>query len=245
MVLFVSAASAAEPAPRDIFLLIGQSNMAGRGVVEAEDKVPHPRILAMNQGKAWVPAVDPLHFDKLEIAGVGLGSTFAREVAKAEPGAVIGLIPAAFGGTSLDEWAPDGKLYANAVERARLALGQGGKLRAILWHQGEADRAAEKMASYPKRFAALAARLRLDLNAPDVPIIAGELFNGRPENGPMNAMLGTLGNTVTRYACVAAKDLKDKGDQTHFESASVREFGRRYAGAFFQLTDRAATKKKP
>ena len=38
--------------------------------------------------------------------------------------AVIGLIPAAFGGASLEEWSPGGKLYVNAIERAKLALAQ-------------------------------------------------------------------------------------------------------------------------
>ena len=51
LLLIASAVRGAEPAPRDIFLLIGQSNMAGRGVVEAPDKIPHPRIFSMNQAK--------------------------------------------------------------------------------------------------------------------------------------------------------------------------------------------------
>src|SRR5262245_28651856 len=67
-----------EPNPRDIVLLIGQSNMAGRGKIEEQDKVPHPRIFKQTEDKRWVPAVDPLHFDKPELIGVGLGSSFAR-----------------------------------------------------------------------------------------------------------------------------------------------------------------------
>jgi len=58
------------------FLLVGQSNMAGCGTVEAQDKTPHPRVLMLNMADAWVPAIDPLHFDK-PAAGVGLGKTFA------------------------------------------------------------------------------------------------------------------------------------------------------------------------
>jgi len=30
--------------PLQLFLLAGQSNMAGRGTVEPEDRVPHPRV---------------------------------------------------------------------------------------------------------------------------------------------------------------------------------------------------------
>src|SRR5688500_16990950 len=72
-----------------VYLLIGQSNMAGRGLIEEVDKVPHPRVLMLNKQNAWVPAVDPLHFDK-SVAGVGLGSTFGRVMAEAEPEVTIG-----------------------------------------------------------------------------------------------------------------------------------------------------------
>src|SRR5947208_10691890 len=80
-----------------LFLLVGQSNMAGRGTVEAQDKTPHPRVLMLNKEGAWVPAIDPLHFDK-SAAGVGLGKTFATLYAEAHPGITVGLIPCAVGG---------------------------------------------------------------------------------------------------------------------------------------------------
>src|SRR4051812_36143950 len=232
LLFFISAVTAVaqgEPNPRDMILLIGQSNMAGRGKVEEQDKVPHPRIFKQTEDKRWVPAVDPLHFDKPELIGVGLGSSFARAMAAAEPNAVIGLVPAAFGGSALDEWAAGTKHYTNAIERTKLALSKGGRLRAILWHQGEADRAPDKMATYPQRFADLVQRLRNDLNAPDVPVVVGELFTGRPENASMNAVLDGLPKTVTRCASVSAQGLtdNDKHDQTHFDSASLREFGKR------------------
>lgn len=238
------SAAAAEPTPTDIFLLIGQSNMAGRGVVEAQDLVVHPRIFKQTEAKTWVPSIDPLHFDKPTLIGVGLGSSFARVVAEKEPKAIIGLVPAAFGGTSLEEWAPGGKLYVNAVERAKLALSHGGRLRALLWHQGEADSGPEKRATYAERFAKFVAQLRADLGAPDVPIVVGELFQGRTTNAPMNAVLNSLPKTVPHCASVSAEGFKDKGDQTHFDSPSLREFGRRYAAAFYSL-EKSAKAKAP
>ena len=100
-----------------VFLLMGQSNMAGRGKVDASQQ-PDPHIFSLGKDMNWEPAKDPLHFDKKE-AGVGPGLSFAREVVKSDPTVTVGLVPAAVGGTSLDEWAPGGKLYTNAVERAR------------------------------------------------------------------------------------------------------------------------------
>ena len=63
---FASAQDAKLP-PKEKFhliLLVCQSNMAGRGTVEAQDKTPHPRVFMLNKAEAWVPAIDPLHFDK-------------------------------------------------------------------------------------------------------------------------------------------------------------------------------------
>src|SRR5687767_2478925 len=55
------------PAKEDffIFLLAGQSNMAGRGKpVEEQDRTAHPRVLVFSQDGQWQPATNPLHWDK-------------------------------------------------------------------------------------------------------------------------------------------------------------------------------------
>ena len=64
-----------------LYLLVGQSNMAGRGKVTPEDKKPHERVLMLSKDLKWVPATDPMHFDK-SIAGVGLGRTFGIEMVR-------------------------------------------------------------------------------------------------------------------------------------------------------------------
>src|SRR5215218_6673519 len=87
-----------EPRNLDLFLLIGQSNMAGRGAIGAEDRTVLPQVWVQAKDLSWKPAVDPLHYDKPEIAAAGLGRSFARSLLAARPGASIGLIPAAFGG---------------------------------------------------------------------------------------------------------------------------------------------------
>ena len=68
-----------------LFLLVGQSNMAGRGKVAEEDRTPHPRVLMLDKAGSWVPAVDPLHFDKPKVVGVGIGKTFGIDYAASEP----------------------------------------------------------------------------------------------------------------------------------------------------------------
>lgn len=225
--------SSAAPAGMRLFLLVGQSNMAGRGPVEPADRVPHPRVFMLTRDNAWVPAVDPVHFDKPELAGVGLASTFAR-VLDDDPQVVIGLVPAAFGGTSLDEWRPGGELYTTAVARARTAM-QRGTLAGILWHQGEADSSPEKAATYAERFANFISQLRSDLGAPDVPVVVGELGRYRPRHAVLNEVLAQLPARVPRCAFVSSEGLVDKGDNLHFDTPSLHEFGRRYARAWREL----------
>jgi hypothetical protein len=186
---------------------------------------------------AWVPAIDPMHFDKPAVAGVGLGRTFAKTLLRAHHGVSIGLIPAAFGGTSLDEWKPGDKLYNDAVRRAQEAM-KSGKLRGILWHQGEADAGTEEhVNTYRERFANLVTHLRADLNAPDVPVVVGELgeFQKGKFTRQMNEQLALIPLAVPHTAFVSSAGLTDKGDSLHFNSASAREFGRRYAHAFLSL----------
>ncbi len=226
------------PQDMQLFLLIGQSNMAGRGPVGPEDKVPHPRVFMLNKKYAWVPAVDPVHFDKPAIAGVGLASSFARTLADERPAATIGLVPAAFGGTSLGEWRTDGPLYMNAVDRAKEAMAHG-KLVGILWHQGEADIPAQLAATYPERFAALIKQLRHDLGADNVPVVVGEIGHFVKDHEAINAALAKVPSVVPLSGFVSAEGLTDKGDHLHFNTPSLHEFGRRYARAWKALEGEA------
>lgn len=233
--LLAATSAFAEPAPKDmkLFLLIGQSNMAGRGKVEPQDEVVNPRIFMLTKDLKWVPAKDPLHFDK-PVAGVGPGSQFAREISKADPTATIGLIPCSVGGTSLDQWKDGGALYKDAVKRAKEAM-KNGKLAGILWHQGEADSAADKVASYTDRFSAMIGSLRKDLQADKVPVLIGELGRFRPASKAFNDNLPAVAAKVSLSGLVKSEDLMDKGDKLHFDAASARKFGQNYATEYLKL----------
>ncbi len=211
--------------------------MSGRGKIEAQDEATDPRIWMMNRERDWVPAKAPIHFDN-GAARVGLAGEFARTLVAQSPKLNIGLIPTAVGGTSLDKWNPDGELYANAVTRAREAMKQG-TLTGILWHQGESDAAASKVATYAERFSAMIARLRADLNASDVPVVMGELLRSRPNNAAFNEALPAISVAVPLCTYVSSQDLVHRGDKVHFDSASLRTFGKRYAAAFLELQQTA------
>ncbi len=246
-----SAENAALPAKEKfhLFLLVGQSNMAGRGTVEQQDKTPHPRVLMLDKSGAWVPAIDPMHFDK-SAAGVGLGKTFGTLYAEANPGITVGLIPSAVGGSPIDAWKP-GAFYKatnshpwdDAMQRAHLAL-KSGTLAGILWHQGESDSNDKLAPGYEAKLHDLIARMRKELGAPEVPFIVGQMgkFAEAPWNDArvqVDKAHQDLPGKVKRTAYVSAEGLKHRGDKLHFDSASCREFGKRYFEAFQSLAKSA------
>ncbi|WP_395752436.1 sialate O-acetylesterase [Prosthecobacter sp.] len=229
-----------------LFLLVGQSNMAGRGVVEAQDKAVNPRVLMLTKEGQWTPAVDPLHFDKTA-AGVGLGKTFGQIIAEASPGVTIGLIPCAVGGSPIDTWKP-GAFYSGTkthpwddmVKRVELAL-PAGTIKGILWHQGESDSNKELAPAYAAKLQDLVKRFRELVKSPDAPFIAGQM--GKFEDAPWSPekeMVDQASRDLTKHvphtAFVTAEGLKHKGDKVHFDAAAYRELGKRYAAAYLKLT---------
>lgn len=233
--LLAAVSAFAEPAPKQmkLFLLIGQSNMAGRGKVEEQDKVENPHIFMLTKDLKWVPAKDPLHFDK-PAAGVGLGSEFARQVLKADPQTNIGLIPCAVGGTSLDQWKAGGALYNTAVKRTKEAM-KNGTLAGILWHQGESDAGNPALvATYVERLDAMIGQLRKELDAEKVPVVIGELIHGHKNNDAINAELAKAPKKIPLSCLVSSEGLGNKA--LHFESADLRTFGKRYADEYLKLT---------
>jgi len=225
----------------NIFLLLGQSNMAGRGRLDEVPALHSPAVFMFRDG-TWQAAEEPLHTDKPDVAGVGLGMSFALDLVTHADLTPIGLVPCAVGGTPLSRWMPGADLYEQAVDVARLAMASG-RLRGILWHQGEGDATdPEKAATYGPRLSSMLPRLRLDLAAGDVPVIVGELgpFLAQRETCPhyplVNQHLRALADELSAYACVSAAGLGDNGDHLHFTASALREFGRRYAARFLELT---------
>jgi len=232
-----------------IFLLAGQSNMAGRGKVEAQDSVVNPRVLKLDRSASWVPAVDPLHWDKPALVGVGPGRSFGLTLAARVGGVTIGLVPAAVGGSPISSWEP-GALdsatgthpYDDALERLRIAR-KDGQVRGILWHQGESDATPQLSVLYAGRLRALIDRFRAELGDPALPFVIGELgkFDGKPWSAEMervDSVHRAIAASVPNVAYVSSDELSDKGDKLHFDAASQRKFGERYAAAYLTIAKR-------
>ena len=159
-----------------IFILYGQSNMAG-GIpgkeLTKEDKTPVPHIV-LRRGKGWIPAAHPLHLGGKK-NGFGLGLPFAEEYLKNHPGVTVGLVPCASGGKRIDLLKKGSNLYRAAMGKSRLAL-ETGTIKGILWHQGESDTVTDERADcYEKKLHQLIADMREDLKTPNLPFIVGDL----------------------------------------------------------------------
>ena len=233
----------------DIYLLIGQSNMVGRDTSTLEQQVDDPRILAFNSDNQWVVAREPITPKVGTIAvGMGPGISFAQTMLKSDSSRRIGLVACAVGGTPLSRWVKGGDLYEAAIARVKRAL-PAGTLKGVLWHQGESDSDAQANAeTYKVRLTQMFKDLRTDLNAPNLPIVVGQLgeyltVDKHPYVNTVRDVLRHMPDTLPNVGYADARDLTDKGDQLHFTAASQVTFGTRYAQAMLQLTAHATSGK--
>lgn len=231
------------------FLMLGQSNMAGRGDFGEVPEIKNPLCKMLRNGK-FIQMSEPVNVDRPIFgtnyhSGIGLSASFADEYAKYF-NEEIGLIPCAEGGSRLIEWQPGEILFDNAVNQAKLAQ-RSSEIVGILWHQGEND-SIEKQSveNYHQYFMNIINGILNQLNLPkETPIIIGELgeFLGDFEGGKLpyykeiNKILKDLSKELPCSAFVSAKGLTCKADGLHFDSKSCREFGKRYFNAYLQVLE--------
>jgi hypothetical protein len=233
------------PGKMDLYLLVGQSNMAGRGKVGDVSETKPTGIWMINEKNEWVPARDPLHFDKPKVVGVGPGLAFAEEVSRKKPGRNIGLIPCAVGGSGIDDWVPGIKheqtgiyAYDAMLLRVKTASKQG-KIKGILWHQGESDCTPEKSAVYYEKLSAFFKRIRKDTGTKKTPLLLGTLGDfieaKNSEAARINQIMKDYSAANKNTYVVSSSGLVHLGDNTHFDTKSAQELGKRYAEAFLGL----------
>ena len=261
----------------DVWVLAGQSNMEGCGLLQ-DASAPDERVWSFSSSGQWQIAEEPLHrlwesftpvhqdfmrpglseedraLSNEEIAvraakdrcgGAGLGIAFAQAMADAT-GKTIGLLPAAHGGTSLEQWSPALKeqgghsLYGAMLERIREA-GKTARfnLRGVLWYQGESDCSVELAETYQQRFSAWIEAVRADLNRPDLPVLMVQLgrvlvappdeqdWQGRSWEQVREAFR-VLPETIPHTGATSAIDL-GLCDGIHIDTPGLMRLGKRLA----------------
>jgi alpha-L-fucosidase 2 len=247
-----------------VFLCFGQSNMEGFPGVEQQDKSPVDDRLQMlaavdfpNMGRTkgnWYPGVPPLCR-----ASTGLcpADYFGRTlVSNLPPNIRVGIVNVSVAGCKIElfdktnyqsyastaaSWMTsiiktyDGNPYAHLVEMGKLAQ-KDGVIKGILLHQGESNTNDKE---WPNKVKGIYDNLikDLNLNAKDVPLLAGEVVNA-DQNGAcasMNKIIDELPKTIPNSYVISSAGCAGRPDHLHFTPAGYREFGKRYAEKMLPL----------
>ena len=168
-----------------IFLLGGQSNMAGSGEIKDLDEPysdPLASIQIWNPEQGWID-LKPGHDGRNEF---GPDIAFGHEIAKVLPDDDIRFIKYAAGGTALyDDWSPElkGPQYSEFMRTAEAALGNlrdsetDFEIVAMLWFQGESDASEGQAESYETNLTNFIAHMREQFESPEMPFVIARVLS--------------------------------------------------------------------
>lgn len=237
----------------DVFLLVGQSNMKGRGEIDMKPTIDKNILFFHSKKQKHYIARDPLHaqgtpdmIDGKDNSGTGPGMSFAQGLRKKNPDMNILLVPAAVGGAPIASYGIKGKFYTRSLLLTKNAIKQSKvktNIKAILWLQGESDSTDKLYKSYEEKLLDLVDRYRKDLRNPTLPFIActvgsfitSKRFNRTKE---INQTLLTLPKKRKYTACIDARDIKGHiGDSLHYNTKSQVEIGKRFAKEYLKIIE--------
>jgi sialate O-acetylesterase len=247
----------------DLWVLAGQSNMEGVGnLVDVEGPEERVRsfdqtdnwVQAVEPLHRLVDAVDRVHWRKNKDGqpekltgqaleefvtnrkkGAGLGLPFAKQILL-RTGIPIGLIPCAHGGTSMDQWSPDLKdkqgdsLYGATLRRV---IAAGGRVKGILWYQGESDANPKAAPEYSAKMEKLIASFRQDFSQPELPFYYVQIgrhvnYTNANEWNMVQEVERKLESRIPRIGMVPAADLS-LDDGIHVSTPDLKRLARRLA----------------
>ncbi|MFT6808902.1 MAG: hypothetical protein ACJA01_002133 [Saprospiraceae bacterium] len=223
----------------DIYLVIGQSNMAGRAEIRPEDKgaLEHVFLYNGSENKQWEPAENPLNKystirKNIDMQRLSPAYSFAQSMQAEKPNSKIGLVVNAKGGTGIVQWMPGTHFFKEAVRRTRAAK-RNGNLKGIIWHQGESDSDEIRRALYLGRLEEMVNGLREAFDDPTLPFVAGEVFE-IDRRIPINDVLRKVPGFIKNAGLVSSEGTTT-ADNTHFDTSSAILMGNRYAKQMIEL----------
>lgn len=225
----------------DVYLLIGQSNMAGRAAIVDSLKGAIDGVWLLDDKGEIVPASHPLNAystirKELGMQQVGPGAAFAQKVV-AQTGRQILLVVNARGGSSIEEWTKGNDemgFFEQAVTRAKQAQ-KYGKIKAVLWHQGESNN--NNIEEYMPKLEKFVGDLRAALGNKKLPFIAGEIGQWTDYGAKVNEVLGTIPDYILYSACISSDDAPGRASKTdpHFGIEGQYVLGGRYADKVLEM----------
>lgn len=201
------------------------------GVVPPECR-PNSTIFRLSAKLHWEAAREPLHvdIDTKKACGVGPGMSFANAVK--ERVGMVGLVPCAVGGTAIKEWERGKHLYESMVVRAWESVKEGGKIKALLWYQGESDTSHQHDAeAYQRNMEMLINHVREDLGLPSLPIIQVAIASG-DERYIEKVREAQFKINLPNVVCIDAKGLPLKEDNLHLTTEAQVKLGHMLADAY-------------
>jgi hypothetical protein len=219
----------------DLFLALGQSNMAGRAPINKYVNMELDNVSLLNDDAVWVPASNPMNLysnirKDVGVQQVGPSYAFAKTLAKYTE-KQIGMIVNARGGTNLSEFAKGGIYYEPTIKKIKEAQ-QYGQIKAVIWHQGEGN--SGNAAAYMPALSAHVDNLRSEIGE-DVYFVAGQLGpwdrdgTSEPKYGEINDSIAKISDYISHADYAKNDSLSDIGDNTHFNVKSQILLGQRYA----------------
>lgn len=229
-----------QPEKLDLYLVIGQSNMAGRASIETEDElaIEGAYVYSGDIDNPWSVATNPLNRHStirkvMSMQRLSPAYSFAKKIRKARPSAEIGLVMNARGGTKIVQWLPGTHYFQEAVKKAKAAM-KYGTFKGIIWHQGESDSDALRTSMYLNRLEIMVNGFREALDDLNLPFVAGELAENKDGKVKFNKMLQVLPSFINQSGLASAKGTQ-LFDEHHFDSKSQRLLGERYADEMLKL----------
>lgn len=249
-----------------IYLCMGQSNMEGNARIESQDTCNvDERFLVMSAvdcpslGRVkgqWCKAVPPLVRCN---TGLTPADYFGRILVEKLPDPIkIGIINVAVGGCRIElfdednceehiasqpEWlkntvqAYENNPYRRLKELAKAAQ-KDGVIKGVLLHQGESNTGDRE---WPQKVKKVYEKLLkdLDLQAEDVPLLAGEVVHADQEGrcASMNEIINTLPKIVSTAYVISSAGCPAAADKLHFTAEGYRKLGVRYAEKRLQLLE--------
>lgn len=210
----------------EIYLCIGQSNMAGWTHPLPSDTGSTAYLFT---GIGWEKADGALNrYSTISTEGaIGLTNSFGKEMALRNHKRLVevGLVVNAKKATTIEQWRYDG-LIDSAIVRTHQALRANprNKLKGILWHQGESN--AVHYSNYMTDLEWIADTLQQEFG--NVPFVLGQLS----EYALFDSINKILLSAPNYFDCrVVINDGLNTLDGYHFDNPSAKELGIRYANA--------------
>lgn len=232
-----------------VFLLAGQSNMAGAGLYDkltkAEQKAPaRVKIWNKNHWQELGPGVSA------NVGRFGPELAFGRAMRKAFPTDEIYLIKTAAGGTSMfKHWhvqnggGPMLKRFFSRAQAAFKNLDANGikyTIGGMLWMQGESDAAQGMGAEYEASLKTFIRAMRREFKQSDMPFILGRILPSfdKPEgNGPLvRAAQESVAGELKNVAWFDTDDF-ERLNKGHYNHNGQIELGNAFAQSFLRVVE--------